>query len=459
MSDNRFTIIHNALLGWIPAQPAGWVAVDGDTIAAVGTGNCPFDDFPAHAVRTDARGAILLPGLIDTHVHFREPGLTHKGDIATESAAAVLGGITSYIEMPNTNPTTTTAEAFRHKLALADGRSRANYAFMLGASDNVMTALDELDPTHLPAVKLFMGNTTGGMAAPVSDRLDAMMRYCTEHNIPVVVHAEDNAIIAENTRKAIEKYGSPEAVPLHEHSRIRSAEACLSSARSAVALAREHGTRLHLAHISTTPEAEELLAAGPLDSKQITAETTPLYLDPEFCHAEKRTWRHKINPAIKEFAPGLVQALKDDRIDTLATDHAPHLVAEKQGGALKAASGAPSVQFALPVMLEYLSPDLIARKMASAPAKLFGIERRGAVEPGYAADLVLVEKCAPYTIDDTMVQAPCLWTPFHGRRVTHRVRTVLVNGHEAVADGVLTSSIAGKALTFNHSLCTTSPKD
>ncbi len=459
MSANKYTIIHNAVLAWLPEQPDGWVAVDGDTIAAVGSGECPFADFPADASRTDARGAMLLPGLIDTHVHFREPGLTHKGDIATESAAAVLGGITSYIEMPNTNPTTTTAEAFRHKLALADGRSRANYGFMLGASDSVMDALAGIDPAHLPAVKLFMGNTTGGMAAPVSDRLASMMRYCADHNIPVVVHAEDNAIIAENTRRAIEKYGSAEAVPLSEHSRIRSAEACLSSARSAVALAREHGTRLHLAHVSTTPEADELLASGPVEGKQITAETTPLYLDPVFCHAENRTWRHKINPAIKEYAPGLMQALTDNRIDTLATDHAPHLVAEKQGGALKAASGAPSVQFTLPVMLEYLTPALIAGKMAAAPAKLFGIERRGLVAPGYVADLVLVEKCAPYTIDDTMVQAPCLWTPFHGRRVNHRVRTVWVNGREAVADGTLTATIAGEALTFNHTLCTTSRND
>lgn len=459
MSANSYNIIHNAVLAWLPEQPVGWVAVDGDTIAATGSGECPFADYPADAVRTDAGGAMLLPGLIDTHVHFREPGLTHKGDIATESGAAVLGGITSYIEMPNTNPATTTAEAFGQKMKLADGRSRANYGFMLGASDGILAALGQIDPARLPAVKLFMGNTTGGMAAPAGDRLAAMMRYCADHNIPVVVHAEDNAIIAGNTRKAIEKYGSAEAVPLAEHSKIRSAEACLSSARSAVALAREHGTRLHLAHVSTTPEVDELLAAGPVCGKQITAETTPLYLDPEFCHDGNRTWRHKINPAIKNFAPGLVQALKDDLIDTLATDHAPHLVAEKQGGALKAASGAPSVQFALPVMLEYLGPALIARKMAAAPAQLFGIERRGSVAPGYAADLVLVEKCTPYTIDDTMVQAPCLWTPFHGRRVSHRVRAVWVNGHMAVAEGTLTSSIAGEALTFNHSLCTTSRND
>lgn len=449
-------LIYNARIIGAPSLPAytrGWVSVEDDRIAALGAGS-PDAALFVDAEAVDARMALLLPGLIDTHVHFREPGLTRKGDIAGESVAAVLGGVTSYIDMPNTVPATTTAEAFEAKLALADGRSAANYGFMLGAADGVMTALAGIErspgDTYLPAVKLFMGTTTGGMAVPPEEQLDNMLKYCADRNIPVVVHAEDNDIIARNTEDAIARYGSAEAVPLSEHSNIRSAEACLSCARQAVDMAQRSGARLHLAHVSTVAEADSLLESGPLDGKRITAETTPMYLDAELSKPENRTWRHKINPAVKGDALELRRALAEGRIDTIATDHAPHLMSEKQGGALTAASGAPSVQFALPLLLQYLTPDFIAEKMASNPAALFGVINRGKVDCGCYADLILVEECADRTIADSDVASHCGWTPFAGRKVSHRVADVWVNGCRVVSDGVFTGARAGQPLLFAH---------
>lgn len=446
------TLIYNAVIcgaSDIADNTVGWVLIDGDIIAGTGAGE-PAPEVAEGAEAVDAGGRTLMPGLIDSHVHFREPGLTHKGDIATESAAAVLGGVTSFIEMPNTVPATTTADAFRDKLARAQGRSVANYGFMLGATDTVIEALDALESDIVPAVKLFMGTTTGGMAMPSPACLEEMLARCAADGLPVVVHAEDNDIIAANTAAAIARYGSAEAVPLSEHSRIRSAEACLSCARQAADMARRTGIRLHLAHVSTIDEVDALLDNGELSGKRITAETTPMYLDEEFSHEANRTWRHKINPAVKGDALALRRAVEDGFIDTLATDHAPHLSREKQGGALKAASGAPSVQFALPVMLDYFSPALVARCMSVNPAAIFGVKNRGAIRPGYFADLVLVEECAAYTVADSDAVSPCGWTPFAGHTVRHRVSDVWVNGVKAVHDGRLTGAIAGRPLHFSH---------
>ncbi len=448
------TLIYNASIYGAPSIPpgaTGWVLIEGSEIVQCHEGEplfaLPFGD--TSAVRIDARGAMLLPGLIDSHVHFREPGLTHKGNIYSESRAAIAGGVTSFLEMPNTVPATTTTGAFVQKLEIAAATSVANYGFMLGAADGSLHALVELGSRHVPAMKLFMGTTTGGMAMPGDTELMQLLDYCAKWNIPVVVHAEDNAIIARNTEEAVAAYGSREAVPLSEHSRIRSAEACLSSTNKAIELARETGVRLHIAHVSTAGEAY-LLSCECFDGKQITAETTPMYLDGEFCNPQNRTWRHKINPAVKEDAMELRNAVAGGIIDTLATDHAPHLRKEKQGGALTAASGAPSVQFALPVMLEYFPADLIALKMARNPARLFGIERRGVIEPGNYADLVLVMECEPYTITDDDVISPCGWTPFAGHTVTHRVTDVWVNGVRSLENGNFTGRFGAEALVFNH---------
>ena len=445
------TLITNAQIVGAPSlapYTVGWMLIDGERIEAIGAGT-PEATMQADATIVDAAGAVAMPGLIDTHVHFREPGLTHKGDIATESRAAVLGGITSYIEMPNTNPATTTAEAFADKMKRAAGRSFGNYGFMLGASDGVMDAIAKIPANELPSIKLFMGTTTGGMAMPPADQLDTMLRFCAEKKIPVVVHAEDNDIIAANAAAAVARYGSKDSVPVSEHHRIRSVEACTSCTRRAIDMAREYGLRLHIAHLRTAEEAAEIAKARK-EVPGLTAETTPMYLcvdkSPEFT----TTWRIKINPAVKGYVPELGKALKDGTIDTIATDHAPHLREEKQGGALTAASGAPSVQFALLMLLTEFSPELIARKMAFAPAKLFGIENRGSIAPGNFADIVITEKCPVHTITDADVKAPCAWTPFDGRTVNHRVAHVWVNGRHTVNNGEICGEAAGEALIFNR---------
>ncbi len=441
-------LITNATFPFRGKMYRGWVLVHDDRISGMGFGEATADIVhQADTVMTLDDNDILMPGLIDTHVHFREPGLEHKGDIATESAAALRGGVTSYIEMPNTKPATTTAEALADKMERAKGRSYGNYAFMLGAVDGVTGQLDRIPPENLPAVKLFLGTTTGAMSMPGDEELGRMMDWCAAHRVPVVVHAEDNDIIAANTAAAIGKYGSREAVPVGEHSAIRSRRACLSASRRAIELAHKHGTRLHIAHVSTADEADSLFSGGPIDDKLITAETTPMYLDEVFADPANRTSRHKINPAVKELsdAYALRRALADDRIDTIATDHAPHLLKEKEGGALTAASGAPSVQFALPVMLGYLAPELIAEKMAHAPAQLFSLKYRGEILPGNFADLVLLRR-ESHVISDAEVEGRCGWTPFDGRRTDYMVDTVWVNGIKTLCEGRIVAPPSGRPL-------------
>lgn len=448
------TLIHNVVLygaQGIDDGTLGWVLVEGRHIAAVGLGQ---DSHVVADTIVDGDRAMLMPGLIDTHVHFREPGLVHKATIASESAAAIRGGVTSYIEMPNTIPATTTASEMMHKLEIAATDSIANYGFMLGATDGILEALktlendDSLD--RLPAVKLFLGTTTGGMAMPSESILKQMLAECARMDIPVVVHAEDNEIIAHNTKAAIERYGSEAEVPLGEHNNIRSAEACVSSTRRAINMAKESGIRLHIAHVSTVEETTFLEQDEDLSAKRITAETTPMYLDPVLCKAENRSWRHKINPAIKADALQLQQAVRHGLIDTIATDHAPHLATEKRGGALTAASGAPSVEFALPMLLEYFDPALIAHKMAYNPARLFKIEGRGAIAPGYFADLTLVSQVDATIIYDDSVHSPCGWTPFKDRTVHHKVTKVWLNGVMVLDGDELSGKRYADPLIFNH---------
>lgn len=387
------------------------------------------DAVPAFDGETiDARGADLIPGLTDSHVHFREPGLEYKATIASESLAARAGGITTVIDMPNTKPATTTAEALRAKVELGRRTSAVHYNAFYGAVPGCMKEVVKFAPGEIPGVKVFLGASTGAMAAPEGPELLELMRWCAAHRLPVMVHAEDNAIIAANAAAAIARYGSPERVPVSQHCEIRSAEACVKATAEAVELAMRTGAHLHIAHISTAAEVRRFLSPGSVAGKQITAETTPMYLDPWLADAAHRTSLHKINPAIKtpEDAEELRQAVISGAIDTLATDHAPHLRAEKKGGALTAASGAPSLQFALPMMLEYLPLDIIVERMTAAPCAIFGLGSAGRVESGAPADLVLVERTAPEQITDSMVLSPCGWTPFAGRTVHHRVAAAFV---------------------------------
>lgn len=410
----------------------GWLAIKGNIIAATGSGDAPADIFTQAADIIDAEKAFLIPALIDSHVHFRTPGMEHKGNIATESREAILGGVTTVFDMPNTNPATVDAASLRQKYELAYSQDcRISFKPFIAASPGFMKKIADVNLRDIAGVKLFMGTTTGAMGAPDPKELAEVMAFCTHNNLTVVVHAEDNEIINSNAAYYTVLYGSPKDVPLEMHSRIRSREACLRASAAAVELAMRHGTRLHLAHISTADEVRELLSEGPVEGKQITAETTPLYLDPVLADATQRSWRHKVNPAIKTEvdAEEIRSALKRGAIDTIATDHAPHLAAEKQGGALTAASGAPSIRFALPVMLTYLPLQLIVNKMTAAPATIFGLGNYGTLNAGDPANIVII-KPEEYTITDSMVTAPCHWTPFHERKVMHRVTHVQHNGEQ-----------------------------
>lgn len=400
-------------------DPSGWVVIEDGRFAQFGTGKAPQGPFDSV---TDGDGALMMPGLIDTHVHFREPGMTAKATVASESAAALRGGVTMVFDMPNTVPPTTTAEAFAQKVALFEKDCLTDFRLFIGAAPGIMNELPRVNRSRLAGVKLFWGATTGSTGMPAADELDRLFDYCAREGIVIMVHAEDNGIIARNTAAAIEKYGSREAVPVEEHRAIRSTEACLEASRQAVALARKHGTRLHLAHITTIEELD-LLSAGPIDHKLITAETTPLYTNEVLADPANMSVRVKVNPAVKGIAQAkaLQKALETDLIDTIGTDHAPHLLADKQGGALTAASGAPWIQFALPLLLETFSPELIARKMAQAPAKLFGLKERGELTPGYLAAYTLVKEVVPYTVTDSDVITPCAWTPLADHTLRHKV--------------------------------------
>lgn len=431
-------IVYNALLADSDMPETGYVCFAGGKITRRGTGLAPQELIDGADTATDARGAYLIPGLTDTHVHFREPGLEHKATIYTESIAAAAGGITAVFDMPNTKPATTTPEALAAKEALArKGGLHTRYRALLGIVPGGLDGLRTIDPATIPAVKLFLGTSTGAMASPEGRELDELFRYCASVGLPIIVHAEDNGIIAANTAAAIARYGSPEKVPVSLHHEIRSREACLRSSAHAVELAMRFGTRLHIAHVSTADEVRELLASGNTADKLITAETTPMYLDPVLANAAARSSLHKINPAIKTEADAeaLRKALADGAIDTIGTDHAPHLIGEKTLSGITAASGAPSVQFALQLMLTYLPLALVVRKMTAGPAAVFGIDTPVSLAEGQNADMSLLRPVAPYTISDADVLSKCAWTPFAGRAISHRIEKVWVGGTTVFADG------------------------
>lgn len=417
-------LIYNATIVDALQQRIGWVATDGSKIIDAGEGNPPQHLLNTPGAR-NAQKAFLIPGLIDSHVHFREPGLTHKGNIATESLAAQAGGVTTVFDMPNSVPATTTVETLMQKIELGRKNSAVNYRAFFGAVPGCIDQLKKLDPALTPGIKIFLGTSTGAMQAPQDKELREVLAWCADNGLPAVIHAEDNQIIARNTELMIAKYGAPENVPVDMHHIIRSQEACLTAAAHAVELAMQTGAHIHLAHISTAREARELLSPGKTQGKNVTAETTPLYLDPVLCNPENRTALHKINPAIKtpDDRLELIKALHDGRIDTIATDHAPHQLHEKQGGALTAASGAPSIQFALPIMLTYLPLETIVEKMTAAPAQVFHIENYGTLTPGAPAQMVLIRKAFPHIIARHDIISPCRWSPFEGRTYNHTIET------------------------------------
>ncbi|MEN1924882.1 dihydroorotase [Luteimonas qiangzhengi] len=404
----------------------------------------------------DAAGRRLLPGMIDDQVHFREPGMEYKADMATESAAAVAGGLTSFMDMPNTSPPTLDRDALEDKYARAAGRARANFGFYFGASNDNLEAVRGLDPRTAPGVKVFMGASTGNMLVDDPATLDAIFR---DTPVPIITHCEDTPMIDAELARHRQQYGDD--IPARLHPDIRSREACIKSTRLALELARRHDTRLHVLHISTADELA-LFEAGPLVDadgkvrKRITAETCIHFL--RFSREDYDRLGHQIkcNPAIKEASDreALLRALADDVIDVLATDHAPHTLQEKQAPYVRAPSGLPLVQFALNAALEcvhegHFDTPTVVQKFAHAPAQLFDVAGRGFLREGYWADLVLVED-TPFTVSREQVLSRCGWSPFEGTTFRSRIASTWVNGELAWDGEQLVGDAYGRRLEFTR---------
>lgn len=377
----------------------------------------------------DAKGKLLMPGMIDDQVHFREPGLTHKGHLASESAAAVAGGITSFMEMPNTIPNTVTRQVLADKYALAAGKCFGNYAFYFGGANDNLEEVKRLVPGEAPAVKVFMGASTGNMLVDNPETLDGIFQHSC---LPILTHCEDTPIIKANEAAARAKYG--EDVPWSEHWKIRSHAACYKSTELAVGLAKKHGARLHVLHLTTAAELA-FFEAGPVEKKKITVEACVHHLFLNDSAYETRGPQIKCNPAVKNEADrvALVKAVRDGVIDIIATDHAPHTLEEKAQGFWKAPSGLPLVQYALPVLFELvargeLTLEQVVQKVCHAPALRFGVQERGYLREGYFADLTLVDLDAPFTVQRADVLSLCGWSPFEGMRFPASIAATWVNG-------------------------------
>lgn len=393
----------------------------------------------------DAAGCFLFPGVIDSHVHFREPGLTRKADIRSESRAAAFGGVTSYMDMPNTVPQTTTVEALEQKFSLARGRSHVNYSFFFGATDGNASLFPLLDRHRVPGIKLFMGSSTGNMLVDSGAALDEIFRTAP---LPVMTHCEDTAMIDTAMKAAKKQWG--EDPPAALHPQIRGAEACYRSTLLAVSLARKYNARLHVAHITTARELE-LFGGDP----NITAEATVAHL--YFCDEDYGRLGSliKCNPAVKTAhdRDALRKALGDGRITVIGTDHAPHMLCEKQGGCARAASGMPMLQFSLVTMLELvdahvLGMERMVRLMCHNPASLFGIAGRGFIRRGYYADIVIVRPDAPWTVTEDIIQSKCRWSPMTGHEYRWRVEHTFCNGRHIYNKGVFSDAAAGEELRF-----------
>ena len=419
----------------------GSVIVEDSKITKIVEGNTVPDASFDEVI--DASGCFVLPGLIDDHVHFREPGLTAKADIDSESRAAAAGGVTTYFDMPNCVPQTTTLEALDEKFKLAAQKSHVNYSFFFGATNDNVDLFSQLDVHRIPGIKLFMGSSTGNMLV---DRREALEKIFSTAQMPIMVHCEDTDIINRNMAEAKRLYGDDPKVT--HHPEIRSAEACYQSTKLAVELALKHHAHLHIAHLTTAKELE-LLTDG------ITAEVTPSHL--YFCDRDYTALgtRIKCNPAIKSAADrdALRQAAADGRIAVVGTDHAPHLLEQKEGGCCKAASGMPMLQFSLVTMLELvdkgvLTIERLVELMCHRPADLFQVRNRGYLREGYQADIVIVRPNAAWTVTKDVIQSKCGWSPMENHTFLWRVEQTLCNGHTVYKDGVVDTNYIGQPVQF-----------
>jgi dihydroorotase len=424
------------------------ILIEGDFIKKIGKDLVA----PEGATLVDANGKHTLPGAIDDQVHFREPGLTHKANIATESRAAVAGGITTFIEMPNTIPQATTQEELEKKFSKAKETSYANYSFMFGGTNDNLEELLKTDPTKVAGIKLFLGSSTGNMLV---DDEAVLKKIFSSTDMVISVHCEDEQTIKNNLQKHLEEFG--EDIPIKYHPIIRSEEACYISSSKAIKLAKETGARLHIFHLSTAKETALFRNDIPLKDKKITAEVCVHHLNFEANDYEEKGTFIKWNPAVKtaDDRAGLWEALLDDRIDVIATDHAPHTLEEKKNIYTKAPSGGPLVQHALPAMINAvkagkISLEKVVEKMCHNPAILFEIKKRGYVKEGYYADLVLVDLNAPWTATKENTLYKCGWTPFEGTEFKASITQTFVNGNLIFDEGKFNDQIKGKRIQFNR---------
>lgn len=446
------TLIHNALIVNEGTTTQGSIVItDQGYIAEVLTHGKPLSAPCDETI--DATGCYLLPGVIDDHVHFRDPGLTYKADILTESRAAAAGGVTSIMDMPNTVPQTTTLSALEQKFDLLNERCIVNHSCYYGATNDNSADFARLDKTRVCGIKLFMGSSTGNMLV---DRLESLRAVFSSTDMPIAAHCEDSVLIRKNTEKYKAMYADADDIPVSKHPNIRSSAACYASSRLAVKLARETGARLHLLHLSTARETG-LLEAGPVEGKRITGEACIAHL--LFCQTDYRTLGTliKCNPAVKSKADreALREAINQDIIDVIATDHAPHLITEKKGGALKAMSGMPMVQFSLVSMLQLVNEGVFTiekavEKMCHAPARLFAIHERGFIREGYRADLVLVRPNSPWTLDKSLILSKCGWSPLEGHSFDWHIERTIANGHTIYDGREVNETYRGEELSFKR---------
>ena len=445
----RTVLIKNAQIVNEGTITSGDVLIEADRIAEIA---------PSISVKNadtkviDADGFYLIPGMIDDQVHFREPGLTHKATIKTESRAAVAGGITSFIEMPNTVPQATTIDLLEEKFAIAAKDAHANYSFMFGGTNDNLSEILKVDKTKVAGLKLFLGSSTGNMLV---DNPKVLEEIFSKTDLLISTHCEDEATIKKNLEQAIAIYGDD--IPMEKHPEIRSEQACYISSSQAIALAKKTGARLHVFHLSTAKETKLFDKKKPLKDKKITAEVCVhhLWFTSED-YASKGT-KIKWNPAVKtkKDREGLWKALNEGRIDVIATDHAPHTLEEKNNVYTKAPSGGPLVQHALEALFEmhrkgYITVEKLVEKVAHNPAILFEIKDRGYIREGYKADLVLINPNAPWTVTKENIAYKCGWSPFEGTTFRARVTHTFVNGHLAYENGKIAKSTNGERLTFNR---------
>lgn len=430
----------------------GDVFIEGDTIKEVSSSPIKKETEGESIEIIDADGLYLIPGVIDDQVHFRDPGLTYKGDLYTESKAAVAGGITSFMEMPNTIPNTLTQELLEEKYQMASEKSLANYSFYMGASNDNIDEVVKTDPANVCGIKVFMGSSTGNMLVDDDKALEAIF---SKAPTLIAVHCEDETTISRNNTKFFAEYG--EDAPPEIHPLIRSSEACYLSSSKAINLAKKHNTRLHILHLSTEAEMSLFDNSLPLEKKRITAEVCIHHLwfsDEDY--AEKGNFI-KWNPAIKKASDrdALMKSLLNGKIDVVATDHAPHSLEEKSKPYFQSPSGGPMVQHVLIAMLELhhrgkISLEKVVEKMCHNPADLFKVENRGYINEGYFADLVLVDLNDPWKVEEENLFYKCGWSPMEGLTFSSKVHKTFVNGHLAYDNGKINEDIKGKRLTFNR---------